>query len=485
MTRLPPDPLGGLSLADYGRLLRQGEISIESTTACYLDRIDMLDSKLGAFEHVACSHTLATARALDQLLAAGTDLGPLMGVPIGIKDLLAVDSMPVRGGSKLDVTSLAGAEGSFVKRLRAAGCVILGKTKTVEFAFGAVGISAPRGTPWNPADAEVKRIPGGSSSGSAVAVAAGMAPLAIGTDTGGSVRIPAALCGITGLKTSDGRWPSDGVLALSPTFDTIGLLCRSVGDADLAFSVIEQSAALPERDPASIRLGRPANHYFDDLDEEVASRVEAAINHLRNAGVQITEIEVPEVAERDEIFTNILGPELLARLGRDRFAAERDKIDPVIRGRIEVGHYVHADSYIRAIDRRRKLVEIAARRMIGLDGWIMPSVPILAAPVADFEMPERAMRLGLGITRNTQPGNLFAQCGLSIPIPDRPISDGRGSLPVGLQIMGKNGSDAHLLAIGRNVERILGLPAPHDLAGFLQPYNSAAARQDHDVESHE
>ncbi|HLS18668.1 MAG TPA: amidase [Paracoccaceae bacterium] len=479
MTRLPPDPLEGLSLADYARLLRQGEISIENTTARYLDRIELLDRRLGAFEHVARSEALATARALDHLLAAGTDLGPLMGVPIGIKDLLAVDSMPVRGGSNLDVTALAGKEGSFVKRLRAAGCVILGKTSTVEFAFDAVGINASRGTPWNPADPGTRRIPGGSSSGSAVAVAAGMAALAIGTDTGGSVRIPAALCGITGLKTSDGRWPSDGVLALSPTFDTIGLLCRSVADADLAFSAIEQSDPLPRRESASIRLGRPKNHYFGNLEKEVADRVEAAIDHLRNAGVQITEIEVPAIAEGGEIFMNVLGPELLARLGRDRFAAERDEIDPMIRGRIEIGHYVQADSYIRAIDRRRELVEIAARKMTGLDGWITPSVPILAAPLAELEVPERALRLGLGIIRNTQPGNLFAQCGLSIPIPGAP-----GSLPVGLQIMGKNGSDADLLAVGRSIERILGLPAPHDVAGFLHPCKSAAARQG-DVESQE
>lgn len=461
MTSLPPDPLEGLDLADYGALLRQGAITIEATTARYLERIDLLDGQLGAFDHIAHDHALASARALDQLLAAGTDLGPLMGVPIGIKDLLAVTGMPLRGGSNLDVTGLAGEEGTLVKRLRAAGCVFLGKTKTVEFAFCAIGISEPRGTPWNPADARVKRIPGGSSSGSAVAVAAGLAALAIGTDTGGSVRIPAALCGITGLKTSDGRWPTDGVLALSPTFDTLGLLCRSVSDAGLAFATIDQCPALPERAPGSIRLGLPINHYFDDLDPEVAERVEAAIQQLRQAGVQITKIDVPEVAERDEFFPHILGPELLARLGRQRFAAARDMIDPVVRGRIEFGHYVRADSYIRALARRRELIEIAARRMAGLDGWVIPSAPILAAPVADLEVPERAMQLALGITRTTQPGNLFAQCGLSIPIPGAPAS-----LPVGLQIMGRNGMDAELLSIGRGIERILGPPAPHDLAAF-------------------
>lgn len=462
MASLPPDPLQGFSLAEYATLLRRGELTIESTTARYLERIEQLDPLLGAFEHVAEAHALACARALDKLLASGTDLGPLMGVPVGIKDLLAVEGMPLQGGSNLDLASLAGPEGSFVKRLRAAGCVLLGKTKTVELAFGAVGISAPRGMPRNPVDAGTRRIPGGSSSGSAVAVAAGLVALAIGTDTGGSVRIPAALCGIAGLKTSDGCWPVDGMLALSPTFDTIGLLCRSVADADLVFSVIDQSAALPERRPDSIRLGRPTNHYFDDLDPEVASRVEAAIERLGNAGVRITEIEVPEVGECDEIFSHVLGPELLARLGRERFAEARHMMDPAVRGRIEVGHYVSADSYIRAINRRRELVELGAQRMIGLDGWIMPVTPILPVPVAEFDQPERAIPLELGITRNSQPGNIFAQCGLSIPIPGE-----RGSLPVGLQITGRNGADAELLAIGHTIERVLGRPDPHDLSGFL------------------
>ena len=461
MASLPPDPLRGRSLSDYAAGLRRGELTIEGTVTGYLQRIEVLDRHIGAFDHVDPEHALNTARALDQLLAAGTDLGPMMGVPIGIKDLLAVEGMPVRGGSKLEINSFVGEEGTLVKRLRAAGCVILGKTKTVEFAFGAVGISAPRGTPWNPADAETQRIPGGSSSGSAAAVGAGLCALAIGSDTGGSVRIPAALCGTVGLKTSDGRWPRDGVFALSPTLDTIGLLCRSVEDAELAFDVIDASPPAPPADLAGLRFGRPTNYYFDDLEPEVARRVGDAIARLQQAGATVVDIEVPEAPERETIFPTVLAPELLAGLGRDRFEAEKDSVDPLVRSRMEAGLKVPADTYIRAVNRRRELVAIAARRMTGLDAWLTPSVAVLAAPVTDFDDRERAMRLTMGITRNSQPGNMFAQCGLSIPVPGEP-----GALPVGLQIMAANGSDARLLAIGRAVERVLGRPQPHDLDAF-------------------
>ena len=201
---LPPDPLADLSLLEFGRRFRRGELTSESVTLDYLTRIALLDLRLGTFQHVDAESALQTARAMDILRGAGTDLGPLMGVPIGVKDLFAVQGMPTTAGSLVDVSDLIGPEGSFVKRLRRAGCVILGKTKTVEFAFGAVGTNAVRGTPRNPWDPETERAPGGSSGGSAVAIAAGLCALAIGSDTGGSVRLPAALCGIFGLKTTVG-----------------------------------------------------------------------------------------------------------------------------------------------------------------------------------------------------------------------------------------------------------------------------------------
>src|SRR5262249_24931221 len=158
--------------------------------------------------------------------------------PIAVKDVFAVAGMPTSAGSRLDVADLVGSEGTFVKRLKQAGCVILGKTKTVELAYGAAGINTIRGTPWNPWHPTVHRVPGGASSGSAVAVAAGLCAFATGTDTGGSVRLPAAFCGVFVLKTTAGLWPCDGVLPLSPALDSIGLLTRSAADASFAFAAL-------------------------------------------------------------------------------------------------------------------------------------------------------------------------------------------------------------------------------------------------------
>src|SRR5436190_13854373 len=157
----PADPLGGMTLAEFGPRLRQGAVTIENVTEAYLARIERIDPRLGAYEFVATEAALKQAKALDELLAAGTDLGPLMGIPVAVKDVFAVTGMPTRVGSRLDVADLIGNEGTFVKQLKRAGCVILGKTRIVEFAYGAAGINAVRGTPWNPWDRTVHRVPGG------------------------------------------------------------------------------------------------------------------------------------------------------------------------------------------------------------------------------------------------------------------------------------------------------------------------------------
>ena len=336
MTEIPADPLTGIGLPEFARRLRAGQLTAEGATKSYLSRIAALDGRIGAFEVVDTERALAAARAVDALLAAGTDLGPLMGVPVAVKDILAVRGLPATGGSRLDLAGFIGEEGRFVARLRAAGCILLGKTRTVEFAFGAVGINAVRGTPWNPADSQVHRIPGGSSSGSATAVAAGLCALAVGSDTGGSVRVPAALCGVAGLKTSDGRWPRDGVLPLSPTFDTIGLFARSVEDLGFAFPALDQNGPEGEGpDLRTLRFGVPRGYYFDGLESDVARRVEDALAVLEKAGAQLVEIEIPEARERESIFPSVLGPELLAGFGRERFEREKSQVDPLVAARGE------------------------------------------------------------------------------------------------------------------------------------------------------
>jgi aspartyl-tRNA(Asn)/glutamyl-tRNA(Gln) amidotransferase subunit A len=460
--RLPADPLEPGGIVAFGDRLRRGEVTAEAAVGDYLARIEALDGRLGAYQHVAAESALETARALDRLLAAGTDLGPLMGVPVAIKDIFAVDGMPTTAGSQHDVSDLIGDEGPFVKALRQAGCIILGKVKTVEFALGAVGISEPRGTPWNPWDATTHRIPGGSSSGPAVAVAAGLCGFAIGSDTGGSVRLPAAFCGTFGLKTSVGLWPTDGVFPLSIALDTIGPLTKTAADAAVVFSVLTGQPVPAAQPPRGLRLGRPERYFFDNLDDGVARCTEAALEALEGAGVDIVPIDLPEAPEREAYFPVVLPTDLIATLGPERFLAIREAMDPVVRARGDRGVEVLAAPYIQLERRRKALARSARARMTGIDAVVSPSAALLPPPVAEFADPDAGLRMALSITQNSQPGNLLDLCGTSTPI------HGLGAaLPVGLQILCPAHGDATALSIALMLEDLLGPPPRPDLSAFL------------------
>jgi aspartyl-tRNA(Asn)/glutamyl-tRNA(Gln) amidotransferase subunit A len=461
LTSLPPDPLASGGIAGYARRLRQGEITAQAATQAYLDRIAALDPRLGAYQHVAAGPALAQAQALDRLLAAGTDLGPLMGVPVAIKDIFAVEGMPTTAGSRLDVADLVGPEGPFVKALRRAGCVLLGKVKTVEFALGAVGISTPCGTPWNPWDARVQRIPGGSSSGPAVAVAAGLCGFAIGSDTGGSVRLPAAFCGTFGHKTTVGLWPTAGIFPLSTALDSIGPLTRSAADAALVFSALTGQEVQAQPAPG-LRLGRPTSYFFDGLDEAVTDCTERALATLRAAGATIDPIELPEAPAREGYFPVVLPADLIATLGRERFAQGRAAMDPVVGARGDRGLEVLASDYVRLERQRQALCRSAALRLQGFDGIVSPTAALLPPPVAEFADPVAGLKLALAITRNSQPGNLLELCGTSTPIQSL-----GAPLPVGLQVLCPAGHDAKALAIALTLEELFGPPPQPDLAAFL------------------
>jgi aspartyl-tRNA(Asn)/glutamyl-tRNA(Gln) amidotransferase subunit A len=429
----------------------------------YLDRIEALDGRLGAFEHVAADHAMATARALDELRAAGTDLGPLMGVPIAIKDIFSVEGMPTCAGTRLDVADLIGPEGPVVRALRRAGCVILGKTKTVEFALGITGLSQPRGTPVNPWDAGAHRLPGGSSSGSAVATAAGLCAFAVGSDTGGSVRVPAALNGIFGLKTSFGRFSNEGAFALARHLDTAGLLTRSAEDAAIAFCALTGQEPPPADRLDRLRFGRPENYFFDKLDPKLEARVEAAIATLASAGASIDELAIPEAPERENYFPVVLPLCLLAELGQDRFLAGKAMIDPVIARRVAAAIEVRASDYVALERRREASIERALARFEGFDGWIAPTIAIHAPPVESLAEEQSAFDMALAMTRNSQPANYLDLCAVSIPLP----MDGH-DLPAGLQVMCPPGEEERLLSIALAIEARLGRPRLPAVEGFLQ-----------------
>ena len=453
MARIPEDPFEKGGIAGFAKDLRAGRTSSEAVTLACLERIDALDSKIGAFQHVAAESALHTAQAMDALLRAGTDLGPLMGVPMAIKDIYAVEGMPTTNGSRIDSADITGPEGSYVQTLKRGGVVILGKTKTVEFALGATGVNEARGTPWNPWDLQTHRFPGGSSSGSAAATAAGMCAFALGSDTGGSIRIPAALCGLFGLKTSVGLIPTDGVFPLSPTLDSLGPLCRTAADAALVHGATSATPMPEPAAPGALRLGVPRDFFFEDLDDAVAACVEKALAALVAAGVELVELtaeDLPDPRERETIFPTIVGPEILASLGIDRFTAGRNGMDSVTAARAAVGLEVSAVDYAPTRRRQAALKPLADAALRQLDGIVMPATPMVAMPLSELETKTGAAR-SLAASRNTQPGNLWSLCGVSLP-----VHQFGSDLPVGLQILCRHGMDAHALSIGLAIETIVG-----------------------------
>ncbi|MDO8535266.1 MAG: amidase, partial [Xanthobacteraceae bacterium] len=286
--------------------------------------------------------------------------------------------------------------------------------------------------------------------------------LSVGSDTGGSVRQPAALCGVFGFKATAGVWPLDGVFPLSPTFDSIGMFAHSAEDAAIAFAALTGTDVPGVRPPQGVRLGRPANHYFEGLSAEVGASVAAALDALDSAGVEIVSMEVPEAAETNDVLVPMMPVELLAHLGTQRVAAGQSLLDPIVWSRLHAAFEASAVDYVRRRNRQQVLRQIAVDRMQGLDGWITPTTFDTAVPVDEYRTVEKAVAWTHQSTRNTRPGNLFGQCGISIPIPTV-----GGKLPTAIQIMCKPGHDAELLSVSRRIEQWLPRPDRPDLKQFL------------------
>lgn len=462
MLSLPPDPLGPDGIAGYARAIRQGSFTVQDAVAAWLQRIEALDSRLRAYEYVDADGALRAAHAIDRLLAAGTDLGPLMGLAVAVKDVMHVRGMPTRVGSNVDVQDLVGEEGSFVRRLRELGCIILGKTQTVEFAIGSTGTNYRRGTPRNPCDPQAFRVPAGSSSGSAVAMAAGLCGMAIGTDTGGSVRGPAAFCGVFGLKLGRDAVGRDGMFEMSRSFDSIGLLTASATDAALAWQALS-GQVVQRMDVRQLRLGRPTQYFFDDLQPEVAACTEAALQALQAAGARIEPVQHESLSETDALYTTVARWELMQRLGRERFQCMRAQLNPDVEPRIAMGLSVDDAAYHHAQRRRGELTKQLRAGFAGLDGWAAPvkqHLPPLYA--GDFPSPEEEAALAARCNGPTRPANVFEWCAASLP-----IGQWAAPLPVGLQLMRPAGGEASLLALAMACESVLGPATRPDMNAWL------------------
>jgi aspartyl-tRNA(Asn)/glutamyl-tRNA(Gln) amidotransferase subunit A len=392
-------------------------------------------------------------KAADAVDRQSAPVSPIAGLPVSIKDLLDVEGQVTTAASTAFRNAPPAARDSaVVSRLKRAGAVLVGRTNMTEFAFTGVGMNPHYGTPANPFDRAARRIPGGSSSGAAVSVTDGMCAAAIGSDTGGSVRIPAALCGIVGFKPTQYRVPLNGVFPLSPTLDSIGVLAPTVGlcaafDAVLAD---EESAGLPGIDLRTLRAGVPTNDLLDDLEPAVALAFERALAALSAAGLPLADTALPEVAEIARI--NARGGFSAA----ESYAWHRDHgtdvaaSDPRVTERMLRGASISTEDLARMHTTRREIIHRFDAAQAAIDVILCPTVPIIAPPIRTLEEdPAEFRRVNALLLRNPSVVNFLDRCALTIPC-HHP-----GEAPVGLMLIGRHGQDRMLLAIGAAIERVL------------------------------
>jgi aspartyl-tRNA(Asn)/glutamyl-tRNA(Gln) amidotransferase subunit A len=423
---------------------------VELVDEC-LARIERLEPRLHAFISVNAANARLAAEAADKAIRAGHAVGLLHGIPIAIKDLVEIEGEVAMGGSAARRDRVAPRTATLVRKLMAAGMINLGKTHTVEFAYGGWGSNQHLGTPWNPWDASTHLTPGGSSSGSGVAVAARMAPWAIGTDTGGSVRIPAAWNGVTGLKTTIGRISTFGVLPLSPTLDTPGPITRDIEDAALLLTVLQgedrrdrQTLGVPDVDPMpelrrgvkGLSLARLPAHERDGIDAEVLAAYDRSIDALASLGADIVDVVLPrQLADLGAINGRIMSAEAYAVLA----TLVDDNVQPLdqdVRPRVRAGAAISSRDYLLALAEREWMKASIAAAMKGIDALLTPTALTPAVPVAMID-------------QNTTPAmftrwvNFLDLCAVAVP-----NGFTAGGLPTSLQIVCRAYAEPLALRIG-------------------------------------
>jgi aspartyl-tRNA(Asn)/glutamyl-tRNA(Gln) amidotransferase subunit A len=448
MANPTPNPTLGQLAAD----LAAGRTTSRQLTEEALARIeDPKGEGKRAFVKVWRTQALAAADASDLQRKAGIVLSPLAGIPVSIKDLCNVAGETTLAGSKaLDDAKPAAADAPVVARLRAAGAVIVGSTNMSEFAFSGVGFNPHYGTPGNPADR--KRVPGGSSAGAAVSVADRMAVAALGTDTGGSVRIPAAVCGLVGFKPTARRVPIDGVVPLSTSLDSIGPLANSVEDCAIVDAVLAgEPISVPAAAPlAGLRFAVPKHFVMSELDPTVTAAFERACKALSAKGVKIEQIDL---AELDELPTiNATGGFAAAESyawHRDLIARRGNEYDPFVHPRIMRGKDMSAADYIELLARRADLQRRVSAITSNYDAVILPTCAIVAPTLDEVATSDGFVKKNMLLLRNTSVGNFLDRCGISLPC------HAAGELPVGFMLMGETMADRRLLALARSVAPVV------------------------------
>lgn len=436
------------SLPEVAVGLRTGRFSSLELTRRAIANHRVSDGSLGAYVFFDEDRALREAQAADEAFVRGEDLGPWQGIPVSIKDLFGLPGTPTFAGSAHRLPAEWEQAGSLVRTLQAQRAVIMGKTHTVEFAFGGLGYNPHWPTPRNPHDRHHHRVPGGSSSGAGVSIVCGSALAAFGTDTAGSVRIPASMTGCVGLKTTQGRWPTDGMVPLSPSLDSVGVLTRNVADAAYAFYAVDpefQGAAVTLDE---VRFAVLRGALWQDCSPGILEATDRAIGVLSQTGARCSDADFAPLDEVLACFRagGLAAPEFRAFI-RTRLPLWQGRIDTRVWQRVDAaGELSDVD-----VDRRRaRLADWAGQARTAFDGcdiWITPTVAITPPRVDEIRDPDAYRAANLLALRNPAPANLLHLCALTLPCG----FDAQG-LPVGLQLLAPGGGEARLLDIGRAIE---------------------------------
>jgi aspartyl-tRNA(Asn)/glutamyl-tRNA(Gln) amidotransferase subunit A len=410
-------------ISELSAAIRAGDTSPVALAEAQLARIEQHGRKLHAFVEVYADDTRLAAEAADKAIRSGHAVGPLHGIPIAVKDIVDIEGRICTGGSKAWIDRASPTTATLVQRLIAAGMIVIGKTHTVEFAMGGWGTNQHMGTPWNPWDADVARTPGGSSAGSGVAVAAGLASAGIGTDTGGSVRLPASWCGIVGLKVSVGRISTSGVLPLSHTLDTPGPMTRTVEDAALLYTVLQgpdpdepKTLGLPYTDPlpglkrgvAGMRIGVLPPSERGRIDADVLAAYDATIATYERLGARIVELALPQpLVTLGETTGRIIGAEGYFHVGH-MVDDMNLPIDEAVRPRIWIGKDMSARDYLATLAEQQAVKRAFDAALGEVDAWITPTTLTPAVPVADVDQTRTPAYF-------TRVVNLLERCACALP----------------------------------------------------------------------
>jgi aspartyl-tRNA(Asn)/glutamyl-tRNA(Gln) amidotransferase subunit A len=440
------------SIGQLQQALRSGRLTSEALVRGQLARIERFNGQLNAYVEAYTQRALGAAIAADQQRAAGVDLGPLHGIPVAIKDLFEIAGQAITGGSLAQRPRISRLTATAVQRLERAGAIILGKTHTVEFAFGGWGTNAVMGTPWNPWDREVHRAPGGSSSGSAVAVASGLASAALGTDTGGSVRIPAGMCGLVGLKTTRGLISRHGLIELCPSLDSVGPITHTVEDAAWmldallgpdpldpvsAQAPVFSAAAGLNQAVAGLRVWVLPQAERAAIAPDILAAYDRGLEQLATLGMHLVEQPLPRSLELCmRVAGGLMSAEGYASLGA-LFEQSDLRFDPHVQRRVLSGKAIDSAAYIDLHNQRRAARKAMQEAMLNVDACVFPTNAVGSVPLDQVD------EYGTPLALLGRFANLLNLCSVALPVG----FDGQG-MPVSMQIVGKAFAEPLILRIG-------------------------------------